>query len=251
MKKLLTIALIYILVLTVLIVKTDAYAVVPATPTANQTLLEKLGNEIASKTVQLNLVEKKGIIGTVTDSSNVQITLNDINNNTRFVDVDELTKFSSDANASFGISDVKKGMSLGVLGLYNKQSRRILARSIDVQTSFPTIIFGEISAIDKVKYELTVVKENGGKTVVEIQDITKSYTFLTGNLTKSGFSKIQIMQTISVTGFPDRQDLNKILASQIITLPDIQLNYNLNLAPSAGIIPPSTGSGVKIYPIKK
>lgn len=250
MQKLLIIILISILALTISVVKSETHAATPATPTASQTLLEKLGDEIASKTAQLNLVEKRGIIGVVTDSSTAQITLNDSNNNTRFVDVDELTKFSSDDNSSFGISDVKKGMTLGVLGLYNKQSRRILARDINVETAFPTIIFGEIAVIDKVNFELTVVKANGGKAIIEIQDITKSYTFLDGSLTKSGFSKVQTMQAISITGFPDKQDSSKILASEIITLPTIMLNYDLNITPSAAI-PPSTGSGVKLYPIKK
>ena len=250
MKKFLIIILISVLAITLSAVINNQAQAVTATPTVNQTLLEKLGNEIASKTAQLNLVEKKGIIGTVTDSSTSQITLTDTNNNTRFVDVDELTKFSSDSSSSFGISDVKKGAILGVLGLYNKQSRRILARSINVLTPFPTIVFGEIANVDKVNFELTVVKANGGRTILEIETITKSYSFSGGNLIKSGFSKIQATQTISAIGFPDKQDPNKIMASQIIIFPDIQLSYNLNLTPSAAIAP-STGSGVKLYPIKK
>lgn len=249
MRKILITTLFLFATLTIIALNSSVLAATPATPTVNQALLEKLGNEIASKTAQLNLVEKRGIIGTVTSSSNAQVTLTDTNNNTRFVDVDELTKFSSSASTSFGISDVKKGMTLGVLGLYNKQSRRILARDIDVQTSLPTIILGEISAIDKTNYELTVVKANGGKVVVEIQNISKSYTFSGGSLSKSGFSKVQTMQAVSVTGFPDTQDPNKLSASEIITLPDIQLNYNLNLA--SPTLAPSTGSGVKLYPIKK
>ena len=250
MKKFLIIILISILAIVLPAVVNNQAQAVTATPTVNQTLLEKLGNEIASKTAQLNLVEKKGIIGTVTDSSTSQITLTDTNNNTRFVDVDELTKFSSDSSSSFGISDVKKGAILGVLGLYNKQSRRILARSINVLAPFPTIIFGEIANVDKVNFELTVVKANGGRTILEIETITKSYSFSGENLIKSGFSKIQATQTISAIGFPDKQDPNKIMASQIIIFPDIQLSYNLNLTPSATIAP-STGSGVKLYPIKK
>lgn len=250
MKKFLIIILISVLAITLSAVINNQAQAVTATPTVNQTLLEKLGNEIASKTAQLNLVEKKGIIGTVTDSSSAQITLSDVNGNIRFVDVDELTKFSSDSSSSFGISDVKKGAILGVLGLYNKQSRRILARSINVLTPFPTIVFGEIANVDKVNFELTVVKANGGRTILEIETITKSYSFSGGNLITSGFSKIQATQTISAIGFPDKQDPNKIMASQIIIFPDIQLSYNLNLTPSATIAP-STGSGVKLYPIKK
>ena len=243
-----TLILILFLTLTALILTNCALAAT-ATPTADQALLEKLGNEIASKTAQLNLVEKRGVIGAVTDSSSAQITLTDPNGNTRFVDVDELTKFSSSSNSSFGISDVTKGVTLGVLGLYNKQSRRILARDIDVMTSFPTIVFGEISDIDKTNYGITVAKENNSKTVIEITDVTKTSFLLGGTLTKSGFSKMQTAQTVSVTGFPDKQDKSKIVAAQIIVLPDIQLGYNLNLV--SPTIAPSTGSGVKLYPITK
>jgi hypothetical protein len=249
MQKRLLFILFSVLSFTFLVFRGTVFAAAPATPTIDQNLIQKLANEIASKTPGLNLVEKKGITGTVTDSSNAQITLTDPNGNIRSIDVDELTNFSSSANSSFGISDVKKGMRLGVLGLYNKQTQRILARDVDVLDTFPTIIFGEISAIDKTNYELTIVKASGGKTVVEIQDVTKSYTFTGGNLTKSGFSKAQTTQAISVTGFPDKQDPNKISATEIITLPDIQLNYNLNLA--SPTIAPSTGSGVKLYPIGK
>jgi hypothetical protein len=249
MKKFLITTSFFVFSFTFLVFSGNVLAAPPATPTVNQALLEKLGNEIASRTAQLNLVEKRGIIGTVTDSSNAQITLTDTSENTRFVDVDELTKFSSTSSKSFGISDVAKGTTLGVLGLYNKQSRRILARDINVMTPFPSIIFGEISAIDKVNYEITVVKENGGKTVIEIEDITRTYSLISGTLTKSGFSKIQTMQTISVTGFPDKQDPNKIMASKIIVLPDIQLSYALSLVNPS--IPPSTGSGMKLYPITK
>jgi hypothetical protein len=249
MKKLLILTLFLSFSLTFLVLKNTVLAAPTPTPTVDQTLIEQLGNEIASKTAQLNLVEKRGIIGTVTDSSNAQITLTDPDGNTRFVDVDELTKFSSSSNSSFGISDVTKGTVLGVLGLYNKQSRRILGRDIQVMSAFPTIIFGEISAIDKVNYEVTVVKANGGKTVIEIQDITRTSFFTSGVLAKSGFSKLQTGQTVSVTGYPDKQDSNKILASQITVLSDIQLNYNLALATPT--IMPSTGSGIKLYPIKK
>ena len=95
------------------------------TPTPTEGSLQQQVNElkskIASKVAELNLVEKKGIYGIVTDTSDTQITLKDLNGKTKFADVDELTKFSSSNNDSFGISDVKKGMTLGILGLYNKK----------------------------------------------------------------------------------------------------------------------------------
>lgn len=221
------------------------------TPTPDAALLQQLSNEIASKTAQLNLVEKRGIIGTVTDSSDNQITLNDVNGNTRFVDVDELTKFSSSSSNSLGISDITKGMRIGVLGLYNKQSRRILSRDIQNIDAFPNIIFGQVSLVDRTNYEITVVKENGAKSVAEIEDVTRTYFFSSGTMTKSGFSKTSQGQTAFVVGFPDKQDASKTLASTVIILPDIQLSY-LNITPATSpTIPPSTGSGIKLFPITK
>jgi hypothetical protein len=237
---------------TIIVFAGNVYADTP-TPTTSTSLLEKVANEIASKTAQLNLVEKRGIIGTVTDSSGTQITLSDINGNIRFVDVDELTKFSSSSSSSYGLSDVTKGTILGVLGLYNKQSRRILAREITVESSFPNIIYGTISNIDKTNYEISIVKQNKQTVVIEIQDVTKTSAFSSGNLNKSGFSKALNSETIIAIGFPDKQDSGKILVTNIVLLPDIQTNFSAGLQPAAGspTIPPSTGSGMKLFPIGK
>lgn len=227
-----------------------------ATPTASNTNLQQqvddLKNKIASKVAELKLVERRGIIGAVTDSSDTQITLSDVNGNTRFVDVDELTKFVSSDSKSFGISDVKTGMTVGVLGLYNKQSRRILAREVSELSAPPKIIFGGIGAIDKENFEITVVKENGQKEVLEVENITKTYSYSNNTLSKSGFSKLEETQTIIATGVLDKQDPNKILATRIIILLEIDIAGRINLGEAINpTIPPSTGSGNKLFPIKK
>src|SRR6266403_1163458 len=117
--------------------------------------INELKEKIASRVSELNLVEKRGIIGVVTDISTSKITLKDISDNVRFVDVDEITKFSSTSNKSFGLSDIKKDMRLNVLGLYNKQSKRILARFIST-TVDPTFISGSVSDLDKTNFFITV-----------------------------------------------------------------------------------------------
>src|SRR4051812_13053821 len=79
--------------------------------------ISELKDKIASRVSELNLVEHRGMIGVVTDVSGNKITLKDVAGNVRFVDVDEITKFSSASNSSFGISDIKKGVRLNILGL--------------------------------------------------------------------------------------------------------------------------------------
>lgn len=251
MKKFLRI-LIVLSALTVFATGVKALALTPY-PTASglQQQVNELQTSIASKVAELNLVEKRGILGTVIDSSDTQITLEDINGKTRFVDVDELTKFSSPTSNSAGISDIKKGMYIGVLGLYNKQSQRILARDISIMNAFPEVIYGEIENVDRKNFELTVIKPNNQKTVIEVQDITRTYSYSGQTLLSSGFSKTGETQTVVAIGFPDKQDPAKILATRVIIFPDIQIaSINLYLQTNP-TIPPSTGSGRKLYPITK
>lgn len=252
MKKYILISVIFVLINLVFVFGQNAFA---ATPTAANTSLQQqvddLKNKIASKVAELKLVERRGIIGTVTDSSDTQITVTDVTGNTRFIDVDELTKFFSSNSKSFGISDIKNGMTIGTIGLYNKQSRRILAREVNELSPLPKVIFGGIGVIDKDNFEITVVKENGQKEVLEVEDITKTYSYSNNTLNKSGFSKLEETQTIIAVGVLDKQDPNKILATRIIILPEIDIASRINLGEIINpTIPPSTGSGKKLFPIK-
>lgn len=226
-----------------------------ATPTATSSSsledkINELKDKVASRVAELNLVEKRGIIGTVTDISTTQITLSDINDNTKFIDVDELTKFSSpSAKTSFGISDIEKGAQLGILGLYNKSSRRTLARFIDVL--FPMQFFhGTVSSVDKVNYNINIVTTDNRQFEADIETVTKTFSFsTTSGLIKAGFSKITPGETLIVTGFPDKKNANIIITDRIILLPDIQAP-SISTIPQASNTPPTaTGSGKSLTPI--
>lgn len=241
----------------------DAYAAT-ASPnpsvTPNQEDLQQIDDlktRIASRVAQLKLVEKKGIIGTVTDATNTQITLNDINGNIRFVDVDELTKFSNPnikSTSSFGISDISKDMTIGVLGLYNKQSRRILARQISVVT-LPKVLIGAVGSIDNKNFNFYLITEDNKKTFIDVETITKTYSYTSGDsLVTAGFSKIKVDLNMIAVGFPDKQNPDHIIASRIILFPSTTKNPKINYVPALNpdaSITPSTGSGRKLTPIIK
>lgn len=230
-----------------LLVGTAHAAATAPTPTPNATdqIKQDLINNIASKVAQLKLVEKRGIVGTVSDVSNTQVTLSDLAGRIRFVDVDELTKFSSpNAKGSFGISDISKGDTLEVLGLYNKESRRLLGRFVNV-ISLPTITHGIIIAIDSKNFNFSVATDNNKLTSVDIETTTKilSYTKDAG-LARLGFSKVKENQNIIIVG-----------KYQVYIFPDIPKNPNITVAAEAlspnQAITPSTGSGKKLTPITK
>lgn len=243
----------FLILFALAIPKQDVLAATPTPTTATlQQQVDELKDRIASRVAELKLVEKRGIIGIVTDVSDTQITLTDLNGNIRIVDVDELTKFYSPSSKSFGISDISKGMSLGALGLYNRQSRRILARKIDELPQKPRVIFGGVGEIDEDNFEITVVKDNNQRTVVSIENITKTYSYTDSELEKSGFSKIGREGTVIVIGFPDKNDSSKIVASRIILFPDVDIRSRIDLSLNVNpTIPPSTGSGNKLFPITR
>ncbi len=251
MKKIIFLSLLityYLLLITV-----NSYAASP-TPSASvnqvEQQIDELKDRIASRVAQLNLVEKRGIIGDVTDTTDTQLSLTDIQGNIRFVDVDELTKFSNpDANGSFGISDIKKGMTLGVLGLYNKQSQRILAREIDV-LDIPQKIHGSIATIDSDNYIINVATDDNKQIQVSVDTSTKTLSWDSSSqkLVRSGFSKVTAGEKIFAKGTKDAKIESMIDATLIIIFPDINKNPVPLVSPS---ITPSTGSGKKLTPIVK
>ncbi len=228
-------------------------------PTSSQpTMVDQitdLKDRIASRVAQLKLVDKRGIVGIVQSTSSTQITMEDINKNTRFVDVDEITKFSSpSASGTFGISDLTKGTKISVLGLYNKQSRRITARFIAVDT-FPTTLSGQVSSFDAKEFTFKVASEDGSQTTVDVENVTKTsvYTKKT-EMEKAGFSRIEVGQRVFVTGFLDKKEKFRMVATRIILFPDLPKNPKV-IIPSAQLkedeeVVVSTGSGKKLTPLR-
>lgn len=217
--------------------------------------INQLKEKIASRVAELNLVEKRGVIGIVAETSANQITITDIAGKNRIIDVDEITKFSSPGvKGSFGISDLTKGTKISVLGLYNKQSKRILARFIEV-TASPTFLSGAVSTIDPKNFIVTVISADQKETKVDIQTTTKILTQEkeTG-LVKYGFSKVKVTDRIFVIGSPDKKDPMLFVATRFIVLPELPQDPKIIISqPEEGItdtITPSTGNGKKLTPIR-
>lgn len=198
------------------------YLAYSQTITPDINIKEQLITNIASRVAQLKLVEKRGIIGTVNNATNTQITITDLQDNTRFVDVDEFTKFTSPKSKGvFGISDIKGGETLGVLGLYNKDSRRILARFVTV-LAIPKVVRGGVASIDNNNFTIDVSTIDGKKVIIDVGYTTSTYSYSReDDYIRSGFSKIQEDYSIIASGTLDPKDENKILATRILIFPDI------------------------------
>jgi hypothetical protein len=231
----------FTIALLLLISPLTAVAATSPTPTPAKTIpsdsltkeITNLKDKIASRVAELKLVEKRGIVGIVSDVKDTQITLTDIKGDTRFIDVDELTKFSGlDSKSTFGISDIKKGMSLAILGRYNKQSERLLARFVD-ETTMPRFVSGTINTINSTDF-LLVIKDGKGKTfTIDVENSTKTQTYTKENgLKKIGFSKLATGNIVVVNGYDDTKDSTKIVATRILVLSDFSPSPSTNPSPT-------------------
>lgn len=243
MKKIILVSI--ILLIPFLFLRNSAKAQDSSTSSADQATqqaIENLKNKIASQVSSMNLEEKKGMIGVITSVQDNAFTLTDISGNTIDVDVDEITKFSDPNNANFGFSDLTKGLKISVLGLYNKDTKRILARFIDTQDD-PTFLSGIIISLDHVNYQLMMQEEGNKKQNVDIQDTTKisEYTKSQG-LTHYGFSKLNVGDRIIVVGYPNTTDKTLLEADRIVDFTDLPKNPNIviNQASGSAAISPTT-----------
>jgi len=230
-------------------------------PTDAQDLdrIKKIKDLVASKVAELKLVEKRGILGIVKEANSTQITITDIKDAIRIIDIDELTKFQKDSGTtSFGISDIKNGASISFIGLYNKETKRLLARFVAKSVSIPLSFEGIVTSKDTKKFIFTLIDDSGNKKIADVSSSTKTsfYTKADGT-TKSGFSKVEIGQRMVVIGFADLKDKDTINSERIIyfNVDDVPPSANMKKQQEIANLdtnpPVSSGSGVKIQPIKK
>lgn len=218
--------------------------------------IQKIKDIVASKVAELNLVEKKGILGMIKEVSNTQVTISDLNGATRIIDIDELTKFNLSSgdkdkkeDESLGINDLKKDTYYSFVGLYNKDTRKLMARFVAQPKNLPVYFEGVVADLAEDDFQLTVFNEKGDKKLVDIEKSTKT-SIQTGDeeLLKSGFSKIAKQERVLVVGFDDLKDKGKIIASRVIhfqSLPpsNAMLKY-VSLDEEAPVV--ATGSGKKL-----
>ncbi len=188
--------------------------------------IEKIKDLVASKVAELKLVEKRGILTVVKRSSNSQIAAEDHKRNQRTIDIDELTKFVS-RKSSFGISDILEGNRISALGLYSKDTKRLLARFITISDNVPQDIEGIVTLKNTREFSLTVADSDGKTKTIDVETSTKTSVWENDTLTKSGFTRILVGERIIVIGFTDLKAKDTINASRIIHFADLPLSKSL------------------------
>jgi hypothetical protein len=191
--------------------------------------VQRIKDIVASKVAELNLVEKRGIIATVTEVSSTEIKAIDYKDKSVTVDVDELTKFDFE-DENFGISDLEVGEVYSFIGLYNRDSEKLLARFISQPDSIPNYVNGAISEINEDDFQITVVNADNKTFTIDIENSTDTMIIDSqGSLDKSGFSGLSVGQRVIAIGFitnGDEMTASRIIHFELIP-PSVEVLANL------------------------
>lgn len=196
------------------------------TPNKQDLQIEKIKDLVASRVAELKLVDKRGFIGKVKSTSNTQIIITS-NGNEQNIDIDELTKFDNANKSDFGISDIKKDDLISAIGLYNKQTEKLLARFIEIASNIPQNILGVVVEKNSSDYTIVVATPDGKKITVNIDSSTKTSLYEDSDTQKSGFTKIESGERVLVVGFFDKTNKEDLNASRIVRLPGLKVPEEL------------------------
>lgn len=193
--------------------------------------VQRIKDIVASKVAELNLVEKRGIIATVKEISSTEIEAVDYRGNDIVIDVDELTSFDFE-DEELGITDLEFGVSYSFVGLFNKDSGKLLARFISPAASIPNYVNGAISKIDEENFQIEVVDAKGQTFTIDIETATDTMIVdEEGQLNESGFSELAVGQRIIVAGYSLEE--NEMSATRVMHFeqipPSTQVLANLDI----------------------
>lgn len=204
---------------------TPTLTISPATTPSSSpssSLINQLEQKVETSVSKLKLVEKRGMIGTVVDSSTTSITLATPNNQSQKIDIDNLTQFASPSGkTNFGISDIKKGMNIGVIGLYNKDSEKLLARFLKVIVPQRTV-HATLIKVSSDKKSLSVMSDENKQVTISIGSITSLQTYDPANgLTNSDITQLKPEEHLIVIGYTDATKQDTVIAAKILLFPTL------------------------------
>lgn len=192
-----------------------------STPTAKMKQIEDLKERLATKVAELRQSQRRALFGTVTSISLTTVTIETQTKNVKIELTDDMkviqvirgkrTELTTDA--------LDKGDTVVVFGDYDATIDILKGKIIFIQGSLPVRISGTVTAIDKGEFTLTVETAEGQTYTVDIEKDTRTEGWdRTKGLSKSGFSKIALGDTVHILGTPVPKKDNRLSAQRIFNL---------------------------------
>jgi len=196
--------------------------------------LKSLKEKIESKVEEINKKTKKIIKGTITSLKDSTITVKTSENKDFTISVDDtITKIylsSFDGQEEIEQSDIKTGDYILATGpvIENQVSANILYK----QTQY-LLVQGQITAVDKEAFTVDIITQAKDHYTLDIEKFTTQSLLNTKDLSvsKAGFSKYQVGDTIHAVILKPKGTSEKASAIRILIIPQ-EFFTSETLAPS-------------------
>lgn len=191
-----------------------------ATPSATDKKIEDLKERLATKVAELSQTQRRAIFGTVKATSLSTATIETTTKDVKIELTDDIQIFQIIKGKRMQLSteDLAKGDSVSVFGEYDATLDLLKAKVIFIQDDFPQRVAGTVTEVDAKAFTLTVQPIEEPKFIIDIEKSTKTSLWDGSAIAKSGFSKIQIGDSVHVVGNPVSKKENRLSAERILNL---------------------------------
>ncbi len=210
----------------VLLAHSAAVLAVTATPSATPTSaktkqIEDLKERLATKVAELRQTQKRAMVGTVKTVTVSTVTIETKTKDIKIELTDDILVYQNlkGTRTKLTINDLEQGDPVVVFGDFDTTLEIMKAKIIFITGAKPIRISGTASAIDKNDFTLQINTHEGQTYTVDIEKSTKTFGWTkAGGIEKSGFSKLNIGDTVHIIGTPVPKKDNRISALRIISL---------------------------------
>jgi hypothetical protein len=212
---------------------TPAFAAIStpsATPKAANTStasaqLEELKVRLATKVAELRSVVKRAMFGTVKTISLTSATVETKTKDIKIELTDDVTvsQVISGKRVNLDLEKLEVKDPITVFGTYDEALDLLKAQYIFIESAAQTSrITGVIADVDSEEFSLIVNTADGRSITVDIEKSTKTTAWTAASgITKAGFSKLAVGDSVHIVGIPVPKKENRISASRILDLGNI------------------------------
>ncbi len=194
-----------------------------ATGAGTQTQIDDLKERLATKVAQLRQSQRKAIVGTVKAVSVSTATIETKTKDVKIELTDDIVivQVLKGKRTKLTLDDLTKGDEVVVFGEYDATLDLLKAKVIFIQSGASAErIAGTVTAVDKEEFTVTVATE-GKNVIVDIEKATKITLWDGQKLTKSGFSKLTVGDSMHVVGTLVPKKENRLSAVRILDIGNV------------------------------
>lgn len=192
-----------------------------ATPDVKQKQIDDLKERLATKVAELKATQRRAIAGSVKSKSISTIMVETQTRDAKIELTDDIKviQYLKGNRTKLTLDDLEKGDNVVVFGEYDTTLDLMRAKVIFIQSPSPLYVSGSVTEVNKNDFSLTLSTFAGRGVIVDIEKSTKTILWSrSAGLTKGGFSKINVGDTVHIVGTPLPKKENRVSAGRILNL---------------------------------